>query len=166
MIYTHFNRFMTTQGSHCLTVNEFKIKEGDLDISQLIAEKVLENAIKPEKLKNNNEYLGSLFTPECLSKKDFKFINSDGIYFYLEGFSDSTEEWGDDKNLFKILLNEFKSLTSPFINGCFLINKDWFDINSNKVKQREYSLYDYYLLIILQGAGVNSNFFIFEFFSD
>ncbi len=81
MSYTHLKRFTITQDSHCLTVNEFKIKEGDLEISQVIADKVLENEIIPEKVKNNNKYLDSLFISEYLSKKDFKFINSDGIYF-------------------------------------------------------------------------------------
>jgi hypothetical protein len=166
MSYTHLKRFTITQDSHCLTVNEFKIKEGDLEISQVIADKVLENEIIPEKVKNNNKYLDSLFISEYLSKKDFKFINSDGIYFYLEGFSDSTEDWGDDKNSFEILLNEFKSFTSLFIKGCFLINKDWFTSGSTKVRKREYTLYDYYLLIILKGTTIDSNFFIFEFLSD
>jgi len=111
-------------------------------------------------------YLRGLFNSKKLSIKDFKLIQDKGIYYYLEGFSDSEEEWGKDKIIFKSLLSKFTDITKDSLSECYLINKEWFNANSNKVKAREFALYDFYFIILWIDKKDNSKLYISEWFSD
>ena len=167
MTYKFKNRYYKNRKSHCFTMNEFAI-EGKLSITHLLNTNVLDYEIQPQQVRSstNSNYLKGLFNPVPLTSDDFKFINANGVYHYLEGFSDSEEEWGIDKPLFKNLLKEFKKSTENTLDGCFLISKDWFDKESKKVRSREFTLYDYYILIIWVDKNDTSKLYISEWYSD
>ena len=169
MMYKLTHRYFMNQESHCFTINEFDI-QGEFDFEKLLGSNIFDYEIQPDYVKNSQDdkygYLRGLFKSRKLEIVDFKYIKAKGIYYYLEGFSDCEEEWGEDKPLFKILLEQFKEISKSNLNGSFLINKEWFDKDSKKVKEREYLLYDYYFIIVWVDRKEKSKFYISEWFSD
>ncbi len=169
MTYKLNHRFYKNQKSHCFTINEFHVLK-DFAFKNLFDSDVFDNEIQPDHVKDSqddmNGYLKGLFYSNKLSIDDFKFLNSNSIYFYMEGFSDSEQEWGDDKLLFKKLLEEFKEISKGNLDGSYLINKEWFSKESDKVRNREFTLYDYYFIIIWMDKNDESKLYISEWFSD
>ena len=56
---------------------------------------------------------------------------------------------GGDFKFIDCLLKEFKSITKDsFELGCYILNKDWFDKTSIKVREKEFMVYGYYILLI------------------
>mgnify|MGYP006113107175 CR=1 FL=1 len=168
------NQTIETRKSFGYSITEFKLNT-HFKLSNLISTKIFDLELKPNDVKetikkndyiNQNGYLMGLFCSDKLSIKDFKFINIDGIYYYLEGFSDSEEEWGVDKPFFKSLLESFIKKTVDSLNGCYLINKDWFNDKSNKVRNREYIIYDFYFIIIWLDKRDSSKLYVAEWSAD
>lgn len=145
---------------------------GVFEIEMLVQWGVFEIHTRPNfigekiSLSNGINYLAGLFISDELVKDDFKFLPGSTIYYYLEGFSDSEEEWGDDKQSFKRLLQNFIEITSKSIDGCYLINKEWFDWDSRKIRQPEYSIYDFYFIIVWVDKNIPSKVCISEWFAD
>ena len=169
------NQTIEIQESFCYVITEFKLNT-HFELSNLISNSIFDLALRPNDVKksikknshhtNQNRYLIGLFYSDKLLVKDFKFINTDGIYYYLEGFSDSEEEWGISKSIFKNLLKSFIKKTANSLNGCYLINKDWLDEKCNKVRNREYTIYDFYFIIIWLDKVDGSKLYVAEWSAD
>ena len=166
------NQIFESKESFGFTIGHVMI-DRSFEIDWLLEANLFESEIRPvfvkESLINKDEkhgYLKGLFCSDKLSDSDFKFIHENGIYYYLEGFSESEEEWGDDKYAFKSLLKIFKQKTEDSLGGCYLINKEWFSEKSGKVRNREYSLYDFYFIIIWIDKNDNGKLYLSEWFSD
>jgi len=166
------NQIFEVEKSFGFTINQFDI-ESPFKIDRLLSTNVLEMEFSPNSIRETskngedpNEFLKGLFYSQKLSEKDFKVIGEIGIIYYLEGFSDSEQEWGEDKPTFKRLLAKFVNNTVTNLNDCYLINKEWFRENSEKVRRREYDLYDFYFIIIWIDKNDDSILYISEWFSD
>lgn len=46
------------------------------------------------------------------------------------------------------MIEKFKALTINNLNDCYLISKNWFSINDNIVRDKEFILYEYYILLL------------------
>ena len=164
------NQIIETQGSFGYTLNKFNIDEPfkidkvrgvfDIQTRPLFVQKSYETS------PNKSKYLKGLFFSDNLIVDDFKKIPSDCIYYYLDGFSDSEEEWGEDMPAFKALLASFYKKTQDSLSSCYLINKEWFSDENNKVRSREFALYDFYFIIIWIDKNDSQSMFISEWFSD
>lgn len=167
------NQIIETQESFGYTINTFYM-DSNFEIVSILKANLLDLEIQPNFVKESiiNEgdsyggYLRGLFYSDKLSSDDFQFIRGEGIYYYLEGFSDSEEEWGTDKPIFKSLLNSFREKTKANLNDCYLINKEWFYNDKSKVREREFTLYTVYLIIVWLDTTDNSKFYIAEWCSD
>ncbi|MXV37648.1 hypothetical protein GO491_02980 [Flavobacteriaceae bacterium Ap0902] len=166
------NQRFETLESFGFTIGQIDLKS-KFDIQCLINEGIFDVEIRPSIVKEsfrqkgvNNDFLIGLFCSEELSVSDFKYIPDDAIYYYLEGFSESEEEWGEDKVVFKKLLEIFKNMTEGSIDGCYIINKEWFSVDSHKVRDNEFSIYDIYFIIIWVDKNDSSKVFISEWCSD
>ena len=135
------------------------------DLKNFIKSKSFIHDMKIEKIKEGKDknHLQPLFIPNELLENDFKFYDKESISQYLDEFS-NTEDWFDDEKPFKELLSVFKLKILPTIeNGCYLIDKDWFKRDSLKVRDLEYDIYSYYLLVIWYSSN---KVYTCEFFSD
>ncbi len=166
------NQIFESKEPFGFTVGELII-DSSFEIELLIEAKLFESEIRPAFVKDSfvdngdkQGYLKGLFCSDELSDSDFKRIPENGIYCYLEGFSESEEEWGDDKLMFKNLLESFKQKTKDTLGSCYLINKEWFSEGSKKVRSREFTLYDFYFIIIWIDKNDNSKVYLSEWFSD
>ena len=149
------------------TINQYSIV-GKFDLNELLKiNQVFDHEIRPSHInKDKSGYLKGLFKTEMLSVKDFKFINTNGIYYYLEGFSESVEEWGDQRFFFKNLIDKFKINCANNMCDCYLINKEWFYDNKEKVNEREFALYDFYFIVLWIDKKDSSKLYISEWFAD
>ncbi|MXV37646.1 hypothetical protein GO491_02970 [Flavobacteriaceae bacterium Ap0902] len=165
-------QFDINDGSQGFTINEFKLIELGAINDLFGINELFDLAIKPNFVKEcfetneNCGYLKGLFKTKELSIEKFKYFKTDSIYYYLDGFSESEEEWGEDKGAFKKLLNEFKNLTKNTLDGCYLINKEWFDESSKEVRLREFSLYAFYFIILWIDKNDDQNLYITEWYAD
>jgi hypothetical protein len=165
------NQISEGEGALGFTISQVEV-DPHLNIEYLISKDFFDIDIRPKSIHESlhtgdkHGYLRGLFKSNSLIFDDFKYINADGIYYYLEGFSESEEEWGDDQPLFKNLLRKFKNRSESNLDGCYLINKEWFKKESDKVRDLEFTLYDYYFIIIWVDKNDKSKLFVSEWFSD
>lgn len=106
----------------------------------------------PEIVKNDREnpdfYLRQLFDNNKLSINDFKMLSKIELINYFESFA-KHDDWGDDKIDFETLLGIFKSeIENSKSDKYFLIDKDWFDKESDKIRDPESWIYINYFLAI------------------
>lgn len=106
----------------------------------------------PEIVKKDRErpdfYLRQLFDNNKISINDFKKFSKIELMNYFESFS-KHDDWGDDKIDFETLLGNFKAEIENFKSEkYFLIDKDWFDKESDKIRDPESWIYIYYFLVI------------------
>lgn len=93
-------------------------------------------------------YLKHAFREDQLKANDFRIFNKVELLNYFENYSND-ESWGDDRNDYIVLMNNFKKIISK--ENCdyyFVINKEWFPNNSNKLYSDSADLYSYYFLIL------------------
>ena len=146
-----------THESMSLTFNQFLI-DRSFSLTKKSFFNLLNLDIRPSQIKDTcgeseiikEGYLKGLFTGDQLSQSDFRFMPNNSVLYYLDGFSESVEEWGEDRQVFKGFLKKLSDKLSDNISGTYLINKEWFDEDSPKVRSREHHIYDFYLLIVWQ----------------
>lgn len=123
----------------------------ELNLSDILKIETLQADMQKELVKKDsaNEYLKPLFILDRLDVKDFeKFKSKEELFQYLEAFADN-DKWFEFNKVFKRSIIQFKSYFSSIsANDAFLINKDWFTLESEKVREREFLCYGFYLLII------------------
>ena len=106
----------------------------------------------PEKVRQNNKnpeiYLRQLFDNQKISIEDFRELNEKEICNFFISYSNESD-WGKDRKAFKILVEKFKTIICDYPSDKFyLISKDWFDKDNDKMKNPENWMYLYYFLVI------------------
>ncbi|HRG19369.1 MAG TPA: hypothetical protein PLP39_09785, partial [Flavobacterium lutivivi] len=116
----------------------------------------LRDCIKKE---TDVKFLRRAFNIEKIKISDFKKINKEGTTKFLIDFLNE-KDWGDDKNEFATLLNKYFEIHQQLGNNDFyVISKDWFERDDEKVIQPESWCYIYYFFII--SVDRNSNLLTF-----
>lgn len=155
------NQRTETDESMSMTISHFNI-DVNFNMTNDSFFTSFDSSIRPSHVKEHfgesetikEGYLKGLFVGNQLSLDDFRFMPNDSILYYLDGFSESTEEWGEDRPVFKGLLKKLSDSLDKNVEGTYLINKEWFDENSLKVRPHEHSIYDFYLIIVWQYGSI------------
>lgn len=112
----------------------------------------LRDCIKTEP---NKGYLRRAFNVEKIVISDFKKTDKQGVLKFLLDFSNEPD-WGDDRNDFAKLLDKYFEIHSTFAESDFyIISKDWYDRDDEKVIEPESWVYAYYFLIISVDRNLN-----------
>jgi hypothetical protein len=113
--------------SNCFTVDSRRKKQK-------------ENPIPPHKA----QYLRSALNFDHIDIHDFRKYDKSETSAFLENY---TDEWGPDDD-FRQLNSIFSQYFSAIeANAFFVIDKDWFPENSEKLREPESWIFDYYFLI-------------------
>lgn len=100
-------------------------------------------------------YLRQVFNVGRIKITDFNKTNKQGVSKFLIDFLNAPD-WGDDKNDYEKLLDRYLEIHNGFIeNDFYIISKDWFEKEAEKVIEPESWVYAYYFLII--SVDRNSN---------
>ena len=100
------------------------------------------------KAKPDKGYLRQAFNIEKIRVKDFKKTDKQGVSKFLTDFLNEPD-WGDDRNEFDKLLDRYLEIHNEFGDSEFyILSKDWFDKEDERVFQPENRVYTYYFLII------------------
>jgi hypothetical protein len=143
-------------GFQGLTLTEFSLNDTELSDINLIGTFIKsENLTKdciPEKVKkdsqNQDSYLRPVFNDKKIFITDFKSFNKLDLQDFFNDFL-AQSSWAKDKSDFIIIFNRFKIiLDSTSFESVYLISKDWFDEESEKLREPESWIYIYYFLII------------------
>ncbi len=109
----------------------------------------------PRAVRQNFDKHARAFNIDRIKISDFKKLNKEETTKFLFDFLNE-KDWGDDKNEFATLLNKYFEIHEQFDNNDFyVISKDWFDRDDEKVIEPESWCYIYYFLII--SVDRNSN---------
>lgn len=137
------------KGQNVISLSEVQTTEKDIDFHNFFKSKVFSEETRPLYIKENpnDGYLKSLFIPNKLNIDYFETFKRDELFYYLESES-INNEYVEDQDGFIEALNIFKGITIDSLSKCYLINKNWFSINDKIVRQREYTLYEYYYMIV------------------
>ena len=93
-------------------------------------------------------FLGQAFDIERINIKDFKKYNKQQTTKFLIDFLNEPD-WADDKNDFAKLLEQYFEIQDKLENEYYyILSKDWFDKNDNRVFEPQNFCYIYYFLII------------------
>tara|TARA_R110000868_G_scaffold124353_3_gene328786 strand:- start:1085 stop:1606 length:522 start_codon:yes stop_codon:yes gene_type:complete len=93
-------------------------------------------------------YLRQAFDIDKIKITDFKKTNKQGVSKFLFDFINKPD-WSDDRNEFAILLDRYFEIHNEFGNNEFyILSKDWFDKEDERVFEPESWVYIYYFLII------------------
>lgn len=135
-----------------INITEFLFSENNSSNENLLLAFIKSRSFTHESIpivvKKNLEsaYLRQAFKSDLLNIEDFKILNKKSLKEYLIDFLNS-EDWGDDRNDFEVLLNKFfKALENVKTNSFYVIDIDWFK-ESGKVNDPESWIYIYYFLI-------------------
>lgn len=116
----------------------------------------LRNCIKkePDKI-----FLRRAFDLDKIKIADFKkFSKEETTKFLCDFLNDS--DWGDDRDEFATLIDKYFEIHKQYgDNDFYVISKDWFDKDNEKVFNPESWCYTYYFLII--SVDRNSNLLTF-----
>jgi len=105
----------------------------------------LRDCIKAEPDKG---YLKRAFDIDKVRIADFRKTDKDGASKFLLDFVNEPD-WGDDRNEFTKLLDRYFEIQEQFGHSDFyVISKDWFDKDDEKLIEPESWCYTYYFLII------------------
>ena len=100
-------------------------------------------------------YLRQVFNVEKVKISDFKKADKQGVSKFLFDFINEPD-WGDDRSDFAKLLDRYFEIHNTLAESDFyIISKDWFDKDNEKVIEPESWVYTYYFLII--SVDRNSN---------
>jgi len=151
-------------GFQGLILTEFSLNDTELaDINLIATFLKSDNFTKdciPEKVKkdsqNQDSYLRQVFNDKKIFISDFKrFKKIDMLNFFNDFFAQTS--WAKDKNDFVIIFNKFKIiLDSASFENVHLISKDWFNEESEKLRDPESWIYIYYFLIIWTDTAKNN----------
>jgi len=93
-------------------------------------------------------YLKRAFNFDKVSITDFKKTDKNGASKFLEDFINETD-WGDDRDDFAKLLDRYAEVHNRIPESeSYIISKDWFDEDDEKLVEPESWCYNYYFLII------------------
>lgn len=105
----------------------------------------------PNVVKENPEekqYLKPLFKSKKISSSDFNRFEKSGITKFLIDFLNQPD-WGEDRIGFSNLLDKYFEIHNNYDESDFyLINKEWFNAEDQKIRQPEFEIYSYYFLIV------------------
>ena len=105
----------------------------------------LRDCIKKEPDKG---FLRRAFDIDKIKISDFKKTDKQGISKFLTDFSNEPD-WGDDRDDFEKLLDRYFEIDREFANNEFyILSKDWFDKDDERLIEPESWCYTYYFLII------------------
>jgi len=100
-------------------------------------------------------YLRQVFNIDKIKIADFKKHSKVGVTNFLCSFI-NRPEWGDDRNEFAKLLNWYFEIHDQFgDNDFYVISKEWFDKDDERVIEPESWIYSYYFLIISVDRNLN-----------
>lgn len=93
-------------------------------------------------------YLRRAFDIDKIKITDFKKVDKQGVSKFLFDFINQPD-WGNDRNEFAKLLDRyFKFTMSLEDNDFYILSKDWFDKEDERLIEPESWAYTYYFLII------------------
>ncbi len=93
-------------------------------------------------------YLRQAFDVGKIEITDFKKTDKEGVLKFLFDFINEPD-WGDDRNEFAKLLDRYFEIHNEFgDNEFYILSKDWFDKEDERVVEPESWVYTYYFLII------------------
>jgi len=94
-------------------------------------------------------YLRQAFNIDKIKITDFKKTDKQGVSKFLFDFINESD-WGDDRNGFAKLLYRYLEIHNDFgDNDFYILSKDWFDKEDERVIEPESWVYTYYFFIIL-----------------
>lgn len=101
------------------------------------------------KAKPNGGYLGQAFNMDKILITDFKKTDKQGVTQFLFDFINEPD-WGVDRNEFALLLDWYFEIHKEFGDiECYILSKDWFGEEDERVHDPQSWCYTYYFLIIL-----------------
>jgi hypothetical protein len=93
-------------------------------------------------------YLRQAFNIDKIEISDFKKTDKQGVSKFLFDFLNEPD-WGEDRSEFAKLLDRYFEIHNEFGNNEFyILSKDWFDKEDERVMEPESWVYTYYFLII------------------
>jgi hypothetical protein len=100
-------------------------------------------------------YLRQAFNIDRIKISDFRKTDKQGASKFLLDFLNEPD-WGDDRNDFAKLIDRYFEIQKWSEKSDFyIISKDWFDKDTEKVIEPESWVYTYYFLIILVDRNMN-----------
>ena len=101
-------------------------------------------------------YLRRAFNVDKIKIIDFKKTDKQGVSKFLSDFINEPD-WGEDRNEFAKLLDKYFEIHNEFEdNDFYILSKDWFDKEDEKVIEPESWVYTYYFLVISVDRKSNS----------
>ena len=104
----------------------------------------------PDRVKSetNEKYLRRGFNFEKIAISDFRKLRKDGTLNFLIDFKNESD-WGQDREEFEKLFEKYLEIHKQFGDiDFYIISKDWFYKDDEKVVDPEYWCYIYYFIII------------------
>ncbi len=143
------------EGYQGINLTEFAIGVDEPIISDQIVETFirskqflfdsLRNCVKAEPHKG---YLRQAFDVNKIKITDFKKTDKQGVSKFLFDFINEPD-WGEDRNEFAKLLDRYFEIHNEFgDNEFYILSKDWFEKEDERVIEPENWVYTYYFLII------------------
>ena len=100
------------------------------------------------KVEPNKGYLRQAFDIDKIKITDFKKTDKQGVSKFLFDFINEPD-WGDDRNEFAKLLDSYFEIYNQFEdNEFYILSKDWFHKEDERVIEPESWVYTYYFFII------------------
>jgi len=110
----------------------------------------LRDCIKQEPAKG---YLRRAFHFDRVSLADFRKTDKEGAWQFLIDFSNEPD-WSIDRPVFIKQLARYRTVHNQMSDGDFyILSKDWFDADDERLAEPERSCYIYYFLIISVDRG-------------
>ncbi len=151
------------EGYQGINLTEFAIRVDDLISNDQIVDSFirsiqfsfdsLSDCVKAEQDKG---YLRQAFNVDKIKITYFKKTDNEGVLKFLFDFINEPD-WGDDRNEFAKLLDRYFEIHNEFGDSEFyILSKDWFDKEDERVIEPESWVYSYYFLIISVDRKLNS----------
>jgi hypothetical protein len=100
------------------------------------------------KAEPDKDYLRQAFDIDKIKITDFKKTDKQGVSKFLIDFLNEPD-WGDDRYQFAKLLDRYFEIHNEFgDNEFYILSKDWFGKEDERVVEPESWIYNYYFLII------------------
>lgn len=108
------------------------------------------------KTEPDKDYLRQAFDVDKIKITDFKKTDKQGVSKFLFDFINEPD-WGDDRNEFAKLHDRYFEIHNEFRdNEFYILSKDWFNKDDERVIEPESWVYTYYFLIISVDRKSNS----------
>ncbi len=104
------------------------------------------HSIVKEHKSNLDWFLRQMFNENTISITDFQKIDKNQLVNFFVDFGNE-DDWGDDRGDFHKLLDVIFEQVEEY-NSFYLISKDWFSVNDNRIRNPEHWIYTYYFLVI------------------